>query len=291
MPPGAGATLCGDGTSTDSEATVDRTGSRHDEGAGRTRSRSAGVVLVGTWLLALAAAGATPAAAQRAGEVTLRGAVLDADSKAPLFGVFVAPAASTRGVLTDSLGRFALPMERADQYALRLTQLGYHPLDITMPAEAERRTFVVGMKADPIEIEGLVVLTRRLTERATGRYGTPRVLDQGELLQSSFGTLLELTRNVVPFAQPCSPDADSLCVSGQGRKRPLQVCLDGRLISSASPELEAIDPRGLYLVASYPRVGRIQMYTRAFIARLLEAGEDLPPSTFECVGPGGFPGG
>jgi len=272
---------------------VDGRGSGNGDGAGLIRSRlqRVGGALAGTWLLALGALGATPAAAQRAGEVTLRGTVLDADSKAPLFGVFVAPAASTRGVLSDSLGRFALPVDRAERYPLRLTQLGYHPLEITMPAEAERRTFVVGLKANPIEIEGLVVLTRRLTERATGRFGTPRVLDQGQLLQSSFGTLLELTRNVVPFAQPCSPDADSLCVSGQGRKRPLQVCLDGRLVSSASPELEAIDPRGLYLVASYPRVGRIQMYTRAFVARLLEAGEDLPPSTFECVGPGGFPGG
>lgn len=238
-------------------------------------------------LIALAVAGATPLAAQRAGQVTLRGTVLDADSKAPLFGAFVARGDDVRGVLTDSLGRFTLPVDRAEQYPLRVSQLGYRTLQITMPAEAERRTFVVGLKPDPIELEGLVVLTRRLTERATGRFGTPRVLEQPDLVRSSFGTLLELTRNLVPFAQPCSVDADSLCVSGQGRRRALQVCLDGRLVSSASPELEAIDPRGLYLVASYPRVGRIQMYTRAFMARLLEAGQDLPPATFECVGPGG----
>lgn len=242
--------------------------------------RWAGVALV-------ALAVAPPVAAQRPGGVTLRGTVVDADSRAPLFGAFVARQDASRGVLTDSLGRFALPVDRAAAYPIRVSQLGYRTLEITMPAEAETRTFAVGLKPDPIQIEGLNVLTRRLTEPRRGRFGTATVLDQGALLSSPFGTALELTRNLVPFAQRCSPDADSLCVSGQGRKRSLSICVDGHIVSSESPELESIDPRGLFLAAAYARVGRVQLYSRAYVARLLALGEDLPPWSFDCIGPGG----
>jgi len=53
-----------------------------------------------------------------------------------------------------------------------------------------------------------------------------------------------------------------------------------------APELEAVDPRALYMVEAYPRVGQVRFYTRGYVARLLAAGQDLPPLSFTCLGPG-----
>lgn len=233
----------------------------------------------------------TPLQAQRPGQVVLRGNVVDADSHAPVVGAFVSASPSNQGVLTDSLGRFALPADRAASYPIRITQLGYHALEATMPREAESRAFTVGLKPDPIELEGLTVLAERMADRRRGPFGVATILEQKDLLGVSVGTAYELTRQVLPFAQACTPDEDSLCVSVQGRRRGVSVCFDGRVVPSGSPELQAVDPRALYLVEAYPRVGQVRLYSRGYVARLLAAGQDLPPLAFECVGPGMTIGG
>lgn len=226
------------------------------------------------------------AVAQSTAKVTLRGTVVDADSRAPIFGAFVGPVGGRTGVLTDSLGRFALPLDRASTYPIQISQLGYHPLQATLPAEAEHRAFTVGLKPDPIELKGLVAIVDQLATQRSGPLGAATILRQEDLLRSGFGSAYGLTRQVLPFARLCSHDADSLCVSGQGQSRPVAVCIDGRRVSSGSPEMQAIDPHSLYLVEAYPRVGRIRFYTRGYIARLAANGRRLPPPTFECVGPG-----
>jgi len=251
---------------------------RHDSLFRRGRATS-GLLLVLSFLLP-----AAPLAAQRPGQVVLRGNVVDTESSTPVFGAYIAHVGSTQGTLTDSVGRFALAMNRAASYSFRIVQLGYHTLEATMPAEAEGRAFTVGLKPGPIALEGLTVLTDQLADRRRGRFGIATILDQGELLNSSFGTAYELTRQVMPFADLCSPQADSLCVSSQGRRTPVSICMDGRAISSASPELEVLDPRGLYLVEAYFRVGRVAMYSRGYVARLIETGQQLPPFSFGCGG-------
>jgi len=40
------------------------------------------------------------------------------------------------------------------------------------------------------------------------------------------------------------------------------------------------------MVEAYPRVGQVRFYTRGYVARLLAAGQDLPPLSFTCLGPG-----
>ena len=85
-------------------------------------------------------------------------------------------------------------------------------------------------------------------------------------------------------ADLCSPQTDSLCVSSQGRRTPVSICMDGRAISRASPALEVLDPRGLCLVEAYSRVGRVAMYSRGYVARLIETGQQRPPFSFGCGG-------
>jgi len=144
--------------------------------------------------LILVAAVASPVTAQRPGQVVLHGSVVDADSHAPIVGAFVAGAEDRTGVLTDSLGRFSLLLERAGTYPLRFVQLGYHTLQATMPKQAETRMFTVGLKADAIEIEGLTVLADKL--------------DQHDLFDTSAGTAAELLRQAMPFGTwgaTCAP--------------------------------------------------------------------------------------
>ena len=127
-------------------------------------------------------------------------------------------------------------------------------------------------------------MDRRLRGRRLDYVELVRILDQGELLNSSFGNTYELTRPVMPGADLCTPEADSLCVSSQGRRTPLSICMDGRAISSARPELEVLDPRGLFLVEAFSRVGWIDMYSRGYVAWLIETGQRLSPFSFGCGG-------
>jgi hypothetical protein len=231
----------------------------------------------------------SPLLAQGRGQVVLRGTVVDADAKVPLLGAYVSEVGAHTGALTDSAGHFALPVDRASQYAIQISQLGYHTLNATLPPEAEHRAFTVGLKPDPVEIEGLQVITDQLAARRQTPFGIARILREPDLVSSSFGSAYDLTRQVLPFARPCG--GDTLCISSRPDnpehvgKQPLKVCVDGRAVSSGSPEMETIDPRGLYLVEAYPREGRIHFFSRGYVERLAKNGQKLPPPTFECVGP------
>jgi hypothetical protein len=56
---------------------------------------------------------ALAASSQAQEPLLLRGRVLDAESRTPVYGAFVVPTTSERGVLTDTLGVFALMLEPA----------------------------------------------------------------------------------------------------------------------------------------------------------------------------------
>lgn len=235
--------------------------------------------------------------AQKPGQAVLRGTVVDASSKTPLLGAFVSEVGLSTGALTDSLGHFVLPVPRAAKYALRISQLGYHTVKATMPREAEHRAFTVGLKPDPVEIEGLKVITDQLAARRQTPFGIGRILREADLVNSPFGSAYDLIRQSIPFAQPCSHDSDTLCIprrpetTDTARMQPLNVCVDGRSVSSGSPEMQTLDPRGLYLVEAYPRVGRVHFFTRGYVERLAANDQELPPSAFECVGPSSPIGG
>jgi carboxypeptidase-like protein len=239
----------------------------------------------------LAACLAIPATAHAQDEVVLQGRVIDAENGSPIMGALVVATLFDQGALTDSLGFFALRLTRNGSYALRITQMGYAQMDIELPAEAESRQFTVQLPADPLVIEGLIVLTEQLANRRRGPYGIADVLTQRDLQASAQGTGYELVLMTLPFSRVCGPQTEALCLAGRsavGEQKTVTVCIDDRAVPGDLMQsiLGSVDPRSLYMAEVYSRVGEVRLYTPGYIQRLAEQDSELPPLTFGCTGAG-----
>lgn len=239
--------------------------------------------------LLLMTAPVAPLLAQGTGSVLIRGQILDSETKASVAGAFVALDAESMGVLSDSMGAFTLPVGTADAYALKVRQLGYRDIVMTVTAESAQRPFFLQLDPDPVEIEGLRVLVQRFEDRRRGPFGAVDVLDQRVLASAPGGTGMDFVRRVVPFARPCDMQTEALCLNQMGELQPLTVCIDGHRVSEMMAELEHVDPRALYMVEVFRRTGQVHMYSRGYVERLLDSGSELPPLSFGC-GQVGLPG-
>jgi hypothetical protein len=220
----------------------------------------------------------------------VQGRVMDAMTLNPVKGAFVAQMDSQRGTLTDSLGIFTLELDTTLGTRLRIWQLGYRSLLADAAGASPGRILTVALAPDPVQIDGLTVLTERLEDRRRGPYGIGEILDRDDLVTVPDGSAYDLVVRRFPFARPCDPQStEALCMGmsrGMGDMRRLKVCIDGSLVHPDYTEtvLGTLDPRTLYLAEMYTRVGEIRFYTPAYMQRLLELGEDLPPLTFDCQG-------
>ena len=223
----------------------------------------------------------------------LRGHLADAETYTPLFGAYVALAGADRGVLSDSTGYFALPVAIQAQYTVRVRQLGYRELSMTVTAESAADPLLFQLTPDPVKIRGLEVLVDRFQDRRRGPFGAVDVLTQRDLLKAPDGAASDLVRRMVPFARPCDAMAgedSGLCVNNAGRFTPLTICVDNRKVQESMVELEHLDPRGLYMMEVFRRGGQVRLYSRGYVERLLATGEELPPLSFGC-GVVDLPGG
>jgi hypothetical protein len=217
----------------------------------------------------------------------VRGRVIDQQTLTPVGLAFVAQVTSDRGVLTDALGQFALPIDPAFPSRVQVTVLGYRVLQTDIPAGRAGQMLTVMLEPDPVEIEGLTVLAERLADRRRGAYGVADILEREQLLAAPDASGYELIRRMLPFVQPCGPDTEALCLGGRGirsERRTVSVCFDGHQIpeSMIQTSLSPVDPTGLYLVEVYSRVGAVHMYSPGYMKRLIQEGPDLPPLSFGC---------
>ena len=243
-----------------------------------------------TAVLILAAALVLPPSLSAQTSRVVQGRVMDAMTLTPVKGAFVAQMDSQRGTLTDSLGIFTLQMDPTLGTRLRIWQLGYRSIEADAAGASPGRILTVALAPDPVQIDGLTVLTERLQERRRGPYGIGEILDRDALVTVPDGSAYDLVVRRFPFARPCDAQAtEALCMGmsrGMGDMRRLKVCIDGSLVPPDYTEtvLGTLDPRTLYLAEMYTRAGEIRLYTPAYMQRLLELGEDIPPLTFDCQG-------
>jgi len=246
----------------------------------------------GPWLVAAAALSLVLPSSLAGQEISLRGQVLDAETRRPVPGALVLAPLVNQGALTDSLGTFELRLQRNGTYGIRVTQMGYAQMDLELPAEAESRAFTVMLPPDPLVLDGLLVLTERLAERRRGPYGVADILTQQQLIRAPDGTGYELVRRMLPFADLCNRETEQLCLPGRsamGQKPTVNVCLDGQAVQGEVMEaiLGSVDPRSLYLAEVYVRAGEVRFYSPGYIKRLAGLGQALPPLTFGCSDGGG----
>lgn len=224
-------------------------------------------------------------AARAQDSTVVLGRLLDAESMRPIYGAFVSPLASDWGTLTDSLGRFALQVE-STEFVLVVEHLGYHVLEWRVSG-ADPRPIQILLSPDPIQLESLTVLSERLANRWRGPYGVADIVDREQLLNAPDGSAYDLIRRLLPFVQLCDSYTEALCLPGRtqmGKKRKVSVCLDDLRVPSRMLEtaLAGVDPRALYYVEIYSRVGEVRLFSPGHIERLIRDGGRLRPLTFGC---------
>ena len=224
-----------------------------------------------------------PAAAQEIAqdERSIVGQVLD-DDGLPVPLAIVGLTESDRAVMTDSVGRFALPVGPRSQYRVTAEQLGYVSEEVVIPAGDIERPVVISMLKDPVALAGLEVTVDRFERRRRFYAGTVHVVGQQDLARFVAGTARDVIRNNSPFVRTCSDNPYQDCVLRRGQLSPMTVCLDERPVFGGSDELELYAPQELYMVELYDWGRSARVYTRWFVERMTHAPRNLPPHEFGC---------
>ncbi len=110
-------------------------------------------LLLARTFVVLVAALAVPKVAPGQATGTISGVVVDSASGAPRYGVAVALAGTTRGALTDSLGRFIIPDVPPGTYRLQTRQLSTRSIEVTVVVRAgETENLTLRVASAPVTL-------------------------------------------------------------------------------------------------------------------------------------------
>lgn len=216
------------------------------------------------------------------GRTILRGVVFDATSGAPLHGAFVAPQGLTVGFLTDSLGKFALEMPSGAAFRIQAEQLGYRTVELEVLRTDARRPIMIGMKADPILLEGVTALVDRFQRRRSFFDGSVRAYDRTRLLSAGGQDALQFVSSRTGLVRPCAYDPLNYCVWRRGRLRRMEVCVDEMYAFDGARHLQLYAPQDFYLIEVYDRGLQVRAYTNRYVERTVDRGAPLRPLVMGC---------
>ena len=195
--------------------------------------------------------------------VVIFGTVQDAVSKEPIAGALLLNRDSTNAVFTDSLGNFAIELQRGAPYVLHAEQFGYERTRFELSDSSRLLRSILLVNPDPIPIEGVTVVAEdALTElleqiegRRGGYSGSVRFYDRERILAYGGDSAFELVRRF-PFVDECRDDWMELCRRAGLRSGRLLVCINERRTFASTSELSAIPLESVALAEFYgPTVG------------------------------------
>lgn len=212
------------------------------------------------------------------GSFVLRGRVLDAVTREPIHGAFVAPVGSGTGFLTDTLGNFALRLPRVRYHRLYAEQMGYATTEFAYEVGPEPEALIFLLQPNPIMLKGIEVLTDRFDRRRRMAMGVVQAYDRRDLLTSASVDMVDFIRyETATLIQGCPRDPLRGCVFRRGRMQPMLVCIDEVPAIGGLDELASYRPQDLYLVEVYERGLQVRAYTTHFIEQSARSGRSLMP--------------
>jgi hypothetical protein len=218
-----------------------------------------------------------------ADEVLVRGRVLDAVTQQPIAGAFVGPADADEGVLTDSLGNFALKLPPVRVRSLTAEQMGYVMGEITYQVENEEEPVVILLEPDPVLLEGIRIVSDRLQSRRNAVAVSVQAFDQEDLLRTPLRDAAEFVRwNAGGHFQRCTTSGLAECVYTRGRVQPVRVCIDDFPAIGGMHQLSTYWPQEFYVIEVYQRGRVVRAYTPQFVERLAKQRAWLPPVGIGC---------
>ena len=245
----------------------------------------------GTLLLALTLV-APLAAQERIREeprLTLRGVVVDALHGDPLPNTMLRLVEENRGMLADSLGRFAFADVPPGSYTLAVKQYGYDEVIVDLDLAAETPALQIELDPGPYALEGftvvadrLAVMKQRLRTRRNATATSVQAMDQSRLARSASRDMLEFLQ-IETFLQPVACSSfyiGSQCVVRRGAAVQPRVYIDEAPVIGGLDQLGTYRPYELYLVEVYSRGSEIRAYTHQFMDRMARRPMALFPIGF-----------
>ncbi len=240
---------------------------------------------------------ASPLAAQVG--VVVHGRVEDAATRDHIAGARVLSPDSSSAVFTDSLGQFAILMDRTQRPAVLVEQYGYQSQFFDLGDEASSRISVLLLEPAPIELDGIVVVEeaalaevfRDLRGRRNSYLGSVMAFDRPRLERYGGGSAWDFVTMRAPRVFECSSALSGLCMRGRDRtfrdpypEVPVRICVDAWESWGAAGELRSLDMQSIALVEIYSQGrGGIRIYTAAYLARSASTGRNIAtPLWFGC---------
>lgn len=236
-------------------------------------------------LLATVLTAASSVASQEpdeAGRTKLRGRVFDVATGAPIHGAFVAPEGRVTGFLTDSLGNFMLDLPSGAAYHLHAEQLGYEKVTIDVNRLDARRPILIGLRPDPVVLEGVTALVDRFERRRSFYTGSVRAYDRKRLLTGAGRDALQFVSSRTGMVRRCVGDPLDYCVWRRGRLLRMQVCIDEVYAFQGGRDLELYAPQDFYLIEVFDRGAQVRAYTNRYVERMVERHIPLRPLVMGC---------
>ncbi len=225
---------------------------------------------------------ATPLAAQRPlrdpdAKTTVRGVVVDALKGDPLPNAIVLLADENRGLLTDSLGRFAFEEVPLGPQLLAVKQYGYAEVNLDLDLRANHPPLTVELDPGPIALEGFTVIAqnlastdRQLARRRKAYTGSVRAHDQARLASSSADNVIQFLRfqgGLQVYRCGRTPGA---CLLRRGGVTEPRIYIDEARVMGGLDYLAMFKPYELYLVEVFSGGAEIRAYTHWYMERMAE---------------------
>ena len=197
--------------------------------------------------------------------VVIHGRVEDAVSESPIAGALVRSADLASVVVSDSLGTFAIELDRGAPLLLVAEQFGYLPTEFVLAETAPSQVSVLRLPPVAIELEGVTVvgeseleeMVHSLTSRRNAYAAPSRVMDRAAVERFGAGDAFDLVVRQVVNIRDCvtdlHPDAATvfLCRYARGSTERLLVCLDGVELVAAGAALRGIPVESIALAEFY----------------------------------------
>jgi hypothetical protein len=218
----------------------------------------------------------------------VRGTVIDAISGTPLANTMVRLVEMRRGVLADSLGRFAMVDVPIGRHTIEVRQYGYEHVGGEIIVVVGLPPLDIELAPGPVALEGFTVIADRLAlmnqRLQSRRDATPvsvHALDQMRLARSPARNLIEFLRDDA-FVEPvtCSVlggRAGGACIWARGVPVRPRVYIDEAPAIGGYDELGTYGPNDLYLVEVYSSGAEIRAYTHNFMERMAQSPMPLIP--------------
>jgi hypothetical protein len=235
---------------------------------------------------------AAPLSGQRRGQAesptTVRGVVVDALHGDPLPNTMIRLVDARRGVLTDSLGRFAIPDVRLGADMMAVKQYGYEEVDVEIEFHEDHPFLRIELQPGPIALQGfevvadrLALMKQRLQNRRNATATAVRAYDQERLNRSGARDAVDFlamnggirpadcsARGASSFTRPGRPNlgwSSPSCVERRGGTLEPRVYIDEAWAIGGLDQLAMYHPYEFYTVEVYSSGAEIHAYTHNFM--------------------------